>query len=54
MNKSHNKLQEELRQLKKEKDKEWREFEKLINKLQQNSGADSSDEDDFHDQPASK
>lgn len=35
-----------------EKDKEWKEFEKRIEKFQQNSGADSCDDDDFHDQPS--
>ncbi len=35
------------------KGNEWREFERLIDKIQQNSGAESSEEDDYHDQPKS-
>ncbi len=45
MNKSHEKIQIELRQVKIGKDNEQREFERLINKFQQNSGAYSGDED---------
>ncbi len=54
MNIGQEKLQEELRKVKLEKGMEKKEFKKLIQKVQQSSGFDSSDEDDGHNHPESR